>query len=484
MQEPTVLLQSLLTHPRETEWIEWKRNNEDPGEIGEYVSALSNSAALHGRPSGYIVWGIEDGTKRVLGTTFSPSTKKIGNEDFVPWLLRLLHPRVDLRVHEFSADGVPLVIFEIPATRHTPVRWRDAEWIRVGSYKRPLRDFPEKERSLWQLLTPGTFETEIARSGASGDEVLASLDYPKYFELLGCPLPPDRGALLARLAEDRLISTTGRDRYDISNLGAALFAKDLRQFETLKRKAVRLIRYKGVARLETEREVPFVKGYASGFEELITLLNSLLPQNEVMGQALRKEIRMYPDLALRELVPNAMVHQDFALTGTGPMIEVFDDRLEISNPGLPLIDPLRFIDHSPRSRNEDLAAMMRRLGICEERGSGIDKVIASIELFQLPPPDFLTDGTHTRVVLLAHRGLAAMDKAERTRACYQHACLNWVAGGKPTTNETLRQRFSIEDRNYPVASRIIAETIKVGLLKPQDPENKSRKHAKYLPFWA
>lgn len=464
--------------------MEWKHNNDAPEEIGQYVSALANSAALHGRPAGYIVWGIEDGTKRVVGTTFVPSTRKIGNEDLVPWLVRLLHPRVDLRVHEFSADGVPVVIFEIPATRHTPVRWREAEWIRVGSYKKPLRDYPEKERSLWQLLTPGIFETGVARADVSGDEVLAALDYPKFFELLGGPLPPDRAALLARLAEDKLIVRTGVDRYDITNLGAALFARDLRQFESLKRKAVRLIRYKREGRLETEREVPFFKGYACGFEELVALINSLLPQNEVLGQALRKEIRMYPDQAIRELVPNAMVHQDFALTGTGPMIEVFDDRLEISNPGLPLIDLLRFIDHSPRSRNEDLAGMMRRLGICEERGSGIDKVVASVELFQLPPPDFRTDETHTRVVLLAHRGLGVMDKDERIRACYQHACLNWVTGGKATTNETVRRRFAIEDKNYPVASRIIADTIRARLLKPQDPENRSRKHAKYLPFWA
>jgi ATP-dependent DNA helicase RecG len=483
-KDPIVILKALLALPRETEWVEWKHNNEAPEEIGEYVSALANSAALHGKPLGYIVWGVEDGTKRVVGTTFSPSTKNIGNEDFVPWLVRLLHPRVDFRVYEFAFEGLPMVIFEVPATRHTPVRWKDSEWIRVGSYKKPLRDYPEKERSLWQLLTPGTFETELARTGLSGDEALAALDYTKFFELLGAPLPPDRAALLARLSEDKLLVRSGPERFDITNLGAILFAKDLRQFEALKRKAIRLIRYKGEGRLETEREVPIHKGYACGFEELVTLINSLLPQNEVLGQALRKEIRMYPDQAIRELVPNAMVHQDFAITGTGPMIEVFDDRLEISNPGLPLIDTLRFLDHSPRSRNEDLAGVMRRLGICEERGSGIDKVIASIEVFQLPPPDFRTDQTHTRVVLFAHRGLGEMDKDERIRACYQHACLNWVTGSKATTNEMLRQRFSIEAKNYPVASRIIADTIKEKLLKPQDPGNKSRKHAKYLPFWA
>lgn len=483
-EDPNQLLQSLLAHPRETEWIEWKHNNDAPDEIGEYVSALANSAALHGKPAGYLVWGVEDGTRRLVGTTFRPSSKKMGNEDFVPWLLRLLHPRIDFRVHEFTANGLLVAIFKIPACRHTPVRWREAEYIRVGSYKKLLRDYPEKERSLWQLLSPVVFESGVARAGCNGDEVLALLDYPKYFELLGGPLPPDRTSLLARLTEDKLIFKTGPERYDIANLGAVLFAKDLLQFETLKRKAVRLIRYQGTGRLETEREVPFHKGYACGFEELVVLITSLLPQNEVLGKALRKELRMYPERAIRELVPNAMVHQDFSLTGTGPMIEVFDDRLEISNPGLPLIDTLRFIDHSPRSRNEDLAGMMRLLHICEERGSGIDKVVASIELFQLPPPDFRTDETHTRAVLFAHRELAGMDKDDRIRACYQHACLNWVDGGKATTNEALRKRFSIEDKSYYVASRIIAETLKAGRIKPQDPENKSRKHAKYLPFWA
>lgn len=482
--DPVQILSRLLAHAQETEWIEWKHNNDAPEEVGEYISALANSAALLSQPCGYLVWGVEDGTRRIVGTSFRPSSKKIGNEDFVLWLTQLLHPRIDFRVHEFAKDGLPIVVFEIPACRHTPVRWRQQEWIRVGSYKKPLRDYPEKERSLWHLLSPEVFEEGIARPAASGDEVLALLDYPKFFELLESPLPPDRAALLLRLTEDKLIVPTGADRYDVTNLGAILFAKDLRGLPGLARKTLRLIRYRGASRIETEREVPFFKGYASGFEELIGLINSLLPQNEVIGRALRKEERMYPERAIRELLPNAMIHQDFSITGTGPMVEVFEDRLEISNPGRPLIDTLRFIDHAPRSRNEDLAALMRRLHICEERGSGIDKVIAAIEFFQLPPPDFRTDETHTHAILFAHRELAGMDRDERIRACYQHACLNWVSGGKATTNETLRKRFIIEDKNYFVASRIIAETLKAGRIKPQDPSSKSRKHAKYLPFWA
>jgi predicted HTH transcriptional regulator len=171
------------------------------------------------------------------------------------------------------------------------------------------------------------------------------------------------------------------------------------------------------------------------------------------------------------------------MTGTGPMLEIFDDRLEVSNPGLPLIDPLRFIDHAPRSRNEVLADLMRRLGICEERGSGFDKVVFQIEVFQLPPPDIRTDNTHTRVVLFAHQNLAKMDARDRVRACYQHCCLRFVSN-ETMTNSSLRVRFKIEESDYPVASRIIRDTVDAGLVKPEDPTNRSRKHARYVPFWA
>jgi len=194
-------------------------------------------------------------------------------------------------------------------------------------------------------------------------------------------------------------------------------------------------------------------------------------------------MRMYPRRAVRELVANAMIHQDFSLSGTGPMVEIFDDRLEVSNPGLPLIDPLRFIDHAPRSRNEILADLMRRLGICEERGSGFDKVVFESEVFQLPAPDIRLDSTNTRVILFAHQSLSDMTRKDKIRACYQHAALLYVSN-KRMTNSTLRERFKIPEQDYPVASRIIRDTLDAALIKLEDPESKSKKHARYVPFWA
>ena len=282
---------------------------------------------------------------------------------------------------------------------------------------------------------------------------------------------------------EKIITEKGSAQYDIANLGAVLFAKRLSDFDTLARKAVRVIIYKGNNRIETIKEQAGAKGYAVGFEGLVDYINDQLPKNEQIGPALRKEVSMYPEIAVRELVANAIIHQDFASTGDSPMVEVFSDRIEITNPGTPLIDTLRFIDEPPQSRNEALAAFMRRLNICEERGSGIDKVIFQVEFFQLPPPEFLVTQKHTKAILFAPKELTKMDKKDKIRACYQHACLRYVSNDQ-MTNTSLRERFSIKDKNYPIASRIIADTIDAGLIKPYDPESTSRKHAKYVPFWA
>jgi len=165
------------------------------------------------------------------------------------------------------------------------------------------------------------------------------------------------------------------------------------------------------------------------------------------------------------------------------MVEIFSDRIEISNPGSPLIDTLRFIDHLPQSRNEKLAALMRRMNICEERGSGIDKVIYNIEIFQLPAPNFIADENFLNVILYGPKTLRQMDKYDKIRACYQHCTLKFVSG-EYMTNQSLRMRFNIQENNYPTASRIIADTISEGLIKDYGTGKKSKKYAKYIPFWA
>jgi ATP-dependent DNA helicase RecG len=476
------LLRGLLNLATEKEWVEFKKNNTDPEMIGQYISALSNTARMKGEPYGYVIWGIEDQTNNVVGTTFVPATAKKGNEELEHWLVRSVTPRLDICFYTLMFEAKPVVILRIPATLHTPVRFQGDEFIRVGSLTKKLKDYPEKERELWQILNVSQFEQGIAQAGLDSDEVLRLLDYPKYFELTAQPLPENKSGILEKLQSDSLIKQA-LDGWSITNLGAILFAKNLTLFGRLSRKSLRVIHYEGKNRIKTKVEAPGSKGYAVGFEGAIEYINNLLPRNEEIGQALRKDVRMYPEIAIRELVANALIHQDFTISGAGPMVEIFDDRIEITNPGKPLIDTLRMMDEPPRSRNESLAALMRRMNMCEERGSGIDKVIFAIEFYQLPAPNFFANTESIVVTLYASQLLRDMDKEARIRACYQHACLKRISN-ESLTNTSLRERLNIDEGNAAQATRIITETLAANLIKLSDPQNKSRKHTKYLPFWA
>ncbi|WP_323757544.1 ATP-binding protein [Roseivirga sp.] len=479
-QELNILLSELRSFPNETEWLEFKVNNDV--ELGEYISALSNSACIHDKPFGYIVFGIDDKTHRIVGTNFNPNKKGKGNEDLIPWITRLLNPRIHFEVFTINHAEGNVVIFRIQATTNTPVAFQGTPFVRIGSYKQKLSDNPEKERLIWTKKPGVQFENEIAEDNLDIDQVLKLLDYPSYFDLMNIPLPSDKSGIVEKLINEKLILKEG-SKYAITNLGAILFAKEIEHFETLERKAVRVIIYDGKNRRKTIKEQIGKKGYAVGFEGLVNYIDDQLPSNEIIDSALRKEVKMYPKLAIRELVANVIIHQDFRERGTGPMVELFSDRIEISNPGKPLINTLRFVDHNPQSRNERLAHFMRRLNICEERGSGIDKVLFECEYFQLPAPKIIEGENYTRIILYSYKTLRQMDKEDKIRACYMHSCLK-IVSGEYMTNQTLRERFGINEKNYSIASRIISETIKSGLVKDYDPDSSSKKHAKYVPFWA
>lgn len=471
-----------LIKQHESGYVEFKTNNANPQMIGEYISALSNTVALEGRASGYLIWGVDDKTHEILGTNFEPKVEKKGNEELENWLLVNLSPKINFEFHEVIYKELKVVILEIEKASHSPVKFQSNEFIRIGSYKKRLKDHPEKERELWRVFDRITFEEQDALNNVEDSEVLSLLDYPMYFELQDLPLPESRTQILERLSMDKMIKRNDAGIWNITNLGAILFAKKLSSFDRLSRKAVRVIVYRGKNKLETIRELRGDKGYASGFEGLISFIDNLVPRNEVIGKALRKEVPIYPELAVRELVANALIHQDFSISGTSPVIEIFSDRMEITNPGIPLVDVDRFLDNPPRSRNEMLASFLRRSGICEERGSGIDKVASLAEVYQLPAPLFEVTDQFTRVTLFSHKELKEMLREEKIRACYLHACLKYVSR-ETLTNASLRLRFGLESKDASIVSRIIKDAVDANRIKLLDPDA-SNKHKKYIPFWS
>ncbi len=470
------LLSELLSYGQETEWIEFKENNYSPEEIGEYISALSNSACLAKRNHGYLVYGIKDETLEIIGTKVSFKNMKKGGQEINHWLAMSLEPKTDFRIIEKMIDDKRVIIIEIDCANSRPIKFKCIAHVRIASSKDKLDKHPQKEKKLWNILNYKNFEDEIALEKVDENKVIELLDYPAYFNLMKLELPTNKSAILEKLEQECLIVKKGK-KYSITNLGGILFAKNLSQFPNLARKIIRIIIYKGNNKLETIKEESNTKGYALAFQELAKFIMDQLPTNEIIEDSLRKNVRMFPEIAIRELLANTIIHQDFSEKGTNPMVEIYSNRIEFINAGKPLINPSRFIDYPPKSRNEKLADFMRRINICERRGSGIDKVINLVEVFQLPAPEFIAEEDYVKVILYSHRQFKEMTKEDRIRACYQHCVLKYVFK-EDMTNETLRNRFNIDKKNYPMVSKVIRDAIDSKMIK------KDEGAKRYLPIWA
>ncbi len=473
------LVRELCALPAESEWVEFKVDNTAPEIIGKNISALANGAVLNGRPFAYMLWGVDDDTHEIVGTKFTLEPTGEGPRE--PRIRASISDNCDFQFHSIEIERRKVVILEINPARQYPVRYKSGAFIRVGSATKPLQAVPQFEARLWRLLDRRSFEDGIVATNLTVDEILRALDYPSYFDLLKQPLPDGNTNILDAMRRDRLIGISDAGGWDITNLAAILLARDLSDFRTLDRKRLRVIRYDGPGRFDAARERQFDLGYASAFQRVIEHIMTLVPTNEVIENALNIEIPMFPEVAVRELVANAVIHQDFHATGSGPMVEIFEDRIEVTNPGQPLVETLRFLDAPPKSRNEAIASLMRRFGICEERGSGIDKIVDMIEIHQLPAPLFEVVGDSTRCVLFAHKDLSEMVREERVRACYWHACLRHLTS-RTTNNQSIRERFGIPNRRSDQASRLLKEAVDSGMLIIRNPDagNKSRS---YLPNW-
>lgn len=475
------LIDELRSHAAESEWFEFKGNNVDPAMIGKCVSAISNSARIIDKQVGYMVWGISDKGHNVIGTTFNPDQEKVTQQPLKFWLEKQLNPPPPLVFKSIMYEGKNVVILEIPAATLSPVAFKNVAYVRVGSATPPLHDYLSREKLLWSKLQPFSWESGAAITFLPLTDVFNLLNIESYFKLTNQPKPDDEKDILAILSADKLIEKDIGERWNITNLGALLFATKLDKFPTIVRKSIRIVQYEG-----SDKNSPVLnrqdgnKGYAAGFEGLVNYISMLLPKREKIGTALREVIPLYPTIAIRETVANALIHQDMTITGAGPTVDIFADRVEITNPGRPLVPPERFIDFPPRSRNEKTASLMRRMNMCEEAGSGIDKTVISIEASELPPPDFRAEDSFTKVILYARRPFSHLTSEERMRACVQHSIIKWISGGR-LTNSSLRQRFGIEAKNAAMMSRLINEAVEKGYIKVADP---NAPRSGYLPAWA
>ncbi|HJJ98730.1 MAG TPA: transcriptional regulator [Methanocorpusculum sp.] len=381
-----------------------------------------------------------------------------------------------------------MVIVAIQRALSCPIVFKKVGYIRCGSYKKKLCDEPALEKKLWgKLLDPAaTFEKLHAAENLDLPSVLMRLDYAAYFERTGIQQPFDTSNIAHYLEEDGIIKPQDNGQYSITNLGALLFAQKLSDYPQLSRKRLRIIQYNGNSKISTKNDTIFDKGYASSFDEMIRYIVGLLPAEEEIVDGIHKINSRYPEIVVRELLANALVHQDFTLTGAGPTLEIFDDRFEVTNPGELFVDEMRIIDNPPRSRNESLAMLMRRCHICEEAGSGWDKVVAAAEKVSLPAPRILeysgSGYSSTKVVVHSFVPLDKLSTDDKIWSCYLHACLRHTID-EMLTNTSLRERFGVSPNCSSSISRIIKASLDKDLIKPFDPKT-ARRYMKYIPFWA
>ena len=452
-------------HPR----LEFKeaKTQFDYRTLCKYCVSIANEGG------GYMLLGIADKPPRpVVGSAAAKNPVGMAEK-----LFQTLGFRVD--VEEVHHPDGRVVVFHVPSRPRGTAYHLDGTYLmRSGAELVPMSE--DQLRRIFAEGEPGWLEKQ-SRSGLDAQQLVELLDTQTFFELLGLPYPTGRQGVLDRLEHERLVDLEG-GRYAIRRLGALLLARRLQDFPDLLRKAPRVVVYSGISKIDTRLDQSETRGYAVGFQWLVHFVMSQLPQNEVIQDALRKEVKLAPEIAVRELIANALIHQDFGISGVSVMIEIYSDRLEISSPGDPLVPVERFID-GYQPRNERLADLMRRMSICEEKSSGIDKVVQAIEDYQLPAPDFRVGFRRTVVVLFAPRDFEGMDRKDRVRACYQHCCLRYVTNRK-MTNQSLRERFNLPESKSAIISQIISAAIEAGVVKADETVGASRKFARYIPIWA
>ena len=438
-------LTELLSLPAETEWVEFKKSYAEPQDIGEYLSALSNSAALHGQSFGYIVWGIEDGTHAVKGTTFKPHrTKGAGNEDLEPWLARMLSPRVDFKIYEFLYDGKPIVLFEVQAANHSPVAFSGMEWIRVGSHKKPLKEFEEKERQLWKLLSAPTedWSAQIC-PGASLNDLdpqaiaFARQEYRKKHPALAGEMDGWDDQTFLNKAK---VCINGR----ITRTAIILLGKpeSVHHLAPAHPQLTWILKdQNGMERDYKHHEPPFLLAVNALLANIRNLTCRVLP----WGTLFPVELLQYDDWVLREVLHNAIAHQDYPCGGRINVVE-FEDRLVVANMGKFLPGDVQAVIRrdAPFSlyRNAFLAQAMVGLQMIDTIGSGIKRIYQVQKKRSFPMPDYelaAPQEVHVRIIgKVLDEKYTRMLMVRTDLDLWDVIALDKVQKGRPLTNDEFK----------------------------------------------
>ena len=472
------LTRSLIPVPNELNELDWKIALSDNNErLNQHLSAFANYPG-----GGFLVFGINPfGVPAELSSSEIQSVidriANIGRDGLVP--------PVQIQHTVFVYEDVPLLGIFIPESPEKPVRRRgksiEQSFIRSGGQTRKMSEHELRvslitSRSLRFEEIQGIIPIDLK------DPLNELCDFSAVFKRLQFSSASQQGTE-EFLHSQKLLNKNGSNTTP-TNLAILCCARDFSKIPGYERLSVRVVQYRGLNKVFAQKDRFFKAGYTLNLDEIVRHILDLMPHSEIIKDATRIETSVIPEIAIREVVANAVIHRDYTKTDGYVTVDIYDDRIEVTNPGglLPEIPIDRLIGHPSRTRNEVLADFMRKLNFCEERGSGMIKVATAMEVFGLPAAEFDARNDHFKVTLWRPKDFAKMEKPERISAVYQHACLNKLVGRK-TTNSTVRERFRFKPDQTVKATRLLNDALEAGRIKIANPDASPR-DTHYLPYWA
>ena len=473
----TLLSRSLTPLPQELNELDWKAGVSKADRMARHLSAMANYS-----DGGFLVFGVNDDGE-VIGLT--PEEAEKISQQMGSWARDLVEPEVRTQIFSFNYNSKALLGVYINEAFDKPVHKKntsiDESYLRAGGQSRKMtRDeirqsmMSTRQQRFEEL--PATLPTSWEKKWFEAFDFSELLKRTKFDS-------SEHDKLMEHLFSHKLLVRINGDFWP-TNLAIITCAKDLSQFPSYERYAVRITEYSDKTKMAAKRDQTFQSGVSISMDLIVKYVIDLLPHSEIIKDATKRLTSVIPQIAIRELVINAIMHRDHLITNSYITIEIYSDRIEITNPGglLPDISVDRLIDHPSVCRNEVLADLLRKLGLAEERGSGVDNALIAIELWGLPPVIFESQRDYFKAVILMPRKFNEMSKDERITAAYQHSCLNRITN-KRTTNSSIRERFKFSTDETTKVGRLINDSIEVGKIKLANPEA-SRRDFHYLPYWA
>lgn len=381
------LIERLRAEPQETEWLEFKANRYEPQEIGEYLSALANAAAVHGKPKGYLVFGIRDATHAIVGTDFNPERVKAkGNQLLLIWLAVGLQPNIGFEHFETTISGKRVVVFTVNPAFDRPVKFYGEAYMRVGSSKTTLSMHPEKERAIWSGRTDWT--AQICERATLGDLdpvaiTKARREYKVKFPVKAADLEGWDDTTFLNKAKVTI-------RGQITHAALILLGKD--ESSPLLSPAVSRLSWflKDAGNREQDYE-HFGPPAILWAEKIAGKIRNLTVRELPSGTLFPVELLQYDAWVLREALHNCIAHQDYGLNARINVVE-FPDMLMFTNQGSFLpgsVESVILQDVPPEIyRNPFLAEAMVNLNMIDTQGGGIKRMFTTQAKRFFPLPDY------------------------------------------------------------------------------------------------